>query len=105
MTDQNNLKPGTRLLSAVCDTAVIVVRSPPQPTTVCCGGPPMLPQGVKADPALTLDADGEGTVIGMRYEDVSSGLELLCTKSGAGALSVNGNRLPPKAAKALPASD
>ncbi|UNB52142.1 hypothetical protein [Mycolicibacterium sp. YH-1] len=105
MTDQNNLKPGTRLRSAVCDTAVIVVRSPAQPATICCGGAPMLLQGEEADTALTLEADDEGTIIGKRYEDASSGLEVLCTKGGAGALAVNGDRLPQKQAKALPASD
>ncbi|KAA0109982.1 hypothetical protein [Mycolicibacterium sp. P9-22] len=105
MTDQDNLKPGTRLRSVVCDTELIVVRSPSQPTTVCCGGAPMLPPGISADTTFTIESVDEGTVIGKRYEDEVSGLEVLCTKGGAGALSVGGARLLQKDAKALPASD
>ncbi len=99
------LKPGTRLRSAVCDTEVIIVRSSSQPTVICCGGTPMLLQGSDPGEGLTFEPGGEGTVMGKRYADPNCGLEVLCTKSGAGALSANGVTMPQKEAKALPASD
>jgi hypothetical protein len=49
-------------------------------------------------------ADG-GTLLGKRYVDEATGLEVLCTKPGAGGLAVDGRPLGVKAPKALPASD
>jgi hypothetical protein len=46
-----------------------------------------------------------GTLRGKRYTDTTSGVEILCVKPGAGALSVDGRLLELKTAKALPASD
>jgi hypothetical protein len=48
---------------------------------------------------------GAGTLLGKRYVDEPTGLEVLCTKPGAGGLAVDGRELTIKAPKALPASD
>lgn len=97
---------GARLRSAVDDTQVIVIRAPAEPIDVTCGGQPLLPIDAVAPSGGSISAahDG-GTVLGKRYVDVRSGLELLCTKPGAGALFAEGRPLAIKAAKALPASD
>ena len=51
------------------------------------------------------DAAGEGTLVGKRYADEDSGLEVLCAKPGPGALAVDGREVPVKGAKPLPSSD
>lgn len=100
------LKAGSRLKSAVCDTEVIAVRVPGGDIDLRCGGAPMLP----------LDADGgarkpiapdhhAGTLLGKRYADEAAGLEVLCTKAGEGSLSVGDTPLLTKEAKPLPSSD
>jgi hypothetical protein len=45
------------------------------------------------------------TVLGKRYVDTDTGLEVLCTKAGPGVLSADGRQLTIKAPNALPASD
>jgi hypothetical protein len=50
-------------------------------------------------------AHSSGTLVGKRYRDETSGLEVLCTKVGAGSLSINGVPVPMKEAKPLPSSD
>ena len=47
----------------------------------------------------------EGSLIGKRFADADSGLELLVTKAGAGTLTLDGVALPLKEAKPLPSSD
>jgi hypothetical protein len=44
-------------------------------------------------------------VLGKRYVDADTGLEVLCTKAGRGVLSADGRQLTIKAPNALPASD
>jgi hypothetical protein len=46
-----------------------------------------------------------GSAVGKRYVDDELGLEVLCTKSGAGALAVGEHPLGLKSAKPLPSSD
>jgi hypothetical protein len=46
-----------------------------------------------------------GTVLGKRYVDDEGSLEVLCTKAGAGSLSVDSRPLTLKDAKPLPSSD
>ncbi|HEY8527619.1 MAG TPA: hypothetical protein VIL48_21825 [Acidimicrobiales bacterium] len=100
------LRPGQKLQSAVCDAQVIVVRAPEGDVDVRCGGAPLLADGETADGGAELDASlGEGPVLGKRYADEELGLELLCTKPGKGALTVDGRVLPIKTAKPLPSSD
>lgn len=101
-----DLKPGTRWASQVCDTEVIVVRAAAQPVTLQCGGHPMAPVGTDRSPDLTLDPSlAGGSLIGKRFADPESGLELLVTKAGAGTLAIDGVALPLKEAKPLPSSD
>lgn len=97
---------GARLRSVVDDTQVIVVRAPANTVDVTCGGHPLVPIDAEAQSgvSMTVGHDG-GTVLGKRYVDADSGLELLCTKSGEGALFRGDTPLSIKAAKALPASD
>jgi hypothetical protein len=100
------LRPGQRLHSAVCDAQVIVVRAPSTTVEVGCGGAPLLDDGQEPDSAAELDpALGDGPLLGKRYADDDLGLELLCTRPGKGALTVDGRPLPVKGAKPLPSSD
>ena len=100
------LKPGTRLESATCDAQVVVVRAPADGSDVDvrCGGEPMREAGTGGD-RLPVSFEGEATLLGKRYADDDLGLELLCSKPGAGALSVGDQPLLIKGAKPLPSSD
>jgi hypothetical protein len=100
------LRPGQKLHSAVCDAQVVVVRAPADPVDVGCGGVALLDDGQAADGAATLDPTlGDGPLLGKRYADDDLGLELLCTRAGTGALTVDGRPLLLKGAKPLPSSD
>jgi hypothetical protein len=101
-----DLRVGSRLKSSVCDTEIIVVRAPKTDVDLRCGGVPMRPLDVEAEPGLTLDpAQADGTALGKRYAEEEVGLEILSTKGGKGSLTVGEVRLPLKEAKPLPASD
>jgi hypothetical protein len=97
---------GARLKSAVDETQVIAVRVPEGDLDLTCGGHPLVPLDAEAEPGLTVvpGHDG-GTLLGKRYADEAAGIELLCTKAGAGALFLNGEPLGLKEAKPLPSSD
>lgn len=100
------LRPGQKLHSAVSDAQVVVVRAPGQAVEVCCGGAPLLDDGVDPDEPVTPDpALGDGPLLGKRYADEDLGLELLCIRAGAGALTADGRPLAVKGAKPLPSSD
>jgi hypothetical protein len=100
------LGPGSRLRSAVCETEVIVVRPPADDVDLRCGGQPMVPLGEEPPAGLSLEAAfADGTALGKRYTDGGGDLELLCTKGGAGTLSVGSEVLVLKEAKPLPSSD
>lgn len=100
------LKAGSRLRSAVCDTEVMVVMAPQGDVDVTCGGASMVELGsdVPAGQSLAEDA-AEGTQIGKRYVNEAGDLELLCTKPGKGSLGAGGAALTIKGAKPLPSSD
>ena len=101
-----DLKSGTRWASQVCDTEVIVVRGTTTDVSLECGGHPMVPVGADRSPDLALDsAFAQGSLIGKRFADLESGLELLVTKAGEGSLAVDGISIPSKEAKPLPSSD
>lgn len=100
-----NLKPGTRLRSQVCATEVIVVRPPAQTVDLRCGGAPMIPVGDVAEERPLDAAHSGGTLLGKRYTDAGTGIELLCTKAGNGSLSVGSTPITVKDAKPLPSSD
>jgi hypothetical protein len=100
------LRAGQKLHSAVCDAQVVVVKAPADPVEVGCGGAPLLEDGQVADGAAKLDETlGDGPLLGKRYADDDLGLELLCTRAGTGALTVDGRPLLVKGAKPLPSSD
>jgi len=100
------MNAGTRLRSAACDCEVVVVRAPSEGPALQCGGLDMLPLDAPRDAGLTpqpgLDA---GTLLGKRYADAASLVEVLCTKPGQGTLSYAGEALEQRSARALPASD
>lgn len=100
------LKPGSRWKSAVCETEVVVVRPPKGEATLECGGAPMLPHGAaRPEGGSVAGAHAAGSLLGKRYEDSETGAELLCTKGGAGSLSISGRPAVVKEAKKLPSSD
>lgn len=99
------LKVGQPLHSGVDATAVIVIRAPEADVAVTCGGVSMVDRASTAPTSAADPAHQDGTQLGKRYADEQLGLELLCTKAGEGTLAVNGNALPLKDAKPLPASD
>lgn len=100
------LKPGARFKSAVCDTQVMVVRAPAGEADLRCGGAPMLDMNAAPPAGSALDpAQAEATLIGKRYVDAEEKVEFLCTKGGQGSLSLAGQALTTKQAKALPSSD
>lgn len=96
------MKPGTKLKSAVCDTEVMVIRG--SGITVECGGSPMVEEKPGTPGEINSDFAG-GTLMGKRYVNAGSTVELLCVKPGKGSLSVDGVVLATKDAKPLPASD
>jgi hypothetical protein len=100
MTD---LTPGKRLRGKVSDTEIIVVRPPATPVELSCGGQPMT--AISATGAAASSSTGNDIVLGKRYVDADTGLEVLCTKAGQGVLTADGRQLTVKAAAALPASD
>ncbi|MFC9555217.1 hypothetical protein ACFTWF_30760 [Rhodococcus sp. NPDC056960] len=99
------MKPGTKLRSTVCDTSVVIVR-PAGDLVIDCGGHPMIdaadPDTGAGQPAAGLT---DGTLVGKRYEDQDTGLEVLCVKAGVGSLTVDGRPLTLKSSKPLPSSD
>lgn len=100
------LKPGSRWKSAVCDAQMVVVRPPSTAGTLQCGGVPVLPQADAAAPSGNIDAaHANGVLIGKRYVDETSGIEVLGAKPGKGSLAFDGRPLTLKEAKPLPASD
>jgi hypothetical protein len=101
-----DLKPGSRWRSAVCDTELVVVRPPKSEVTLECGGAPVIPHAAaRPEGGAVADAHAGGVTAGKRFVDAESGLEVLCTKAGAGSLSIDGRPIGATEAKKLPASD
>lgn len=101
------LNAGAKLRSTVCDTECIVIRLPSEEGIVNCGGKPMMDakQVVIATDERINEPDPHHALIGKRYVDELSGIELLCTKQGWGALDFDGRSMTLKQAKTLPSSD
>lgn len=99
------LNAGSRWKSQVCETEVVVVRPPDSPRVLSCGGAEMVPHDAESGKHTLDPSQAEGTQLGKRYADESSGIEILCTKAGAGTLTLDGERLEIKGAKPLPSSD
>ena len=101
-----DLKPGSRWRSAVCDTEIVIVKPPAQPGVLACGGEALKPHSeARAAGGVPAPEHASGTQLGKRYVDEASGLEALCSKTGAGSLSIDGRPLALKDAKKLPSSD
>ena len=111
-TGTADLKPGSRWRSAVCDTEVVVVRAPAGPVIFRIGGAAVRPadagQGRPSgdrggeQPDATLAG---GTLLGKRYIDEASGLQVLCVKPGDGTITVDGREAAVMTPRPLPASD
>jgi len=100
------LAAGTRLKSAADETQVVVVRAPAGDVDLTCGGHPLVPLDAEVGAGVAVEAGHDGpTLLGKRYADEAVGIELLCTRAGAGGLFVNGAPLGLKEAKPLPSSD
>jgi hypothetical protein len=90
----------------VCDTEVVAVRAPAEDLNLRCGGQPMVSMGEEPPEGGALEAAfADGTALGKRYTDSTGDLEVLCTKPGAGSLSLGNETLVLKEAKPLPSSD
>jgi hypothetical protein len=107
MSSPLNLRPGLRLYSVGCDTAVIVIKAPAAtPVLLTCGGAPMTAAAVTDEQRRPIDAEaGAGSALGKRYVTADGSIEVLCTHAGTGTLAVDGCALDLKATKPLPASD
>jgi hypothetical protein len=100
-----SFRPGQKLRSAVSDAQVVIVRAPATEVVVVCGGARMLQDGEPSGEA-TLDGSlGDGALMGKRYADDETGIELLCTRPADGALTVDGRPPLIKGAKPLPSRD
>jgi len=101
------LKPGTRLRSQVDMTEVIVVRAPEGQVVLACGGHPMIDHKAEPEDGLRPTGDSSGgTQLGKRYSVAGEGaLELLVTKPGSCAITVDDIPVVLKEARPLPASD
>jgi hypothetical protein len=93
------------LRSQVDGTEIIIVRPPAGEVTLACGGHPMIDPAVQAEQGLTASGEGGGTRLGKRYTTDDGGLEVLVTKPGEYAITVDGAPVVQKEAKPLPASD
>jgi hypothetical protein len=99
------VKVGGRFRSVTGATEVVIVKAPAGDIDLRCGGHPMVPLGEDAPSAEPKEGFDASTEIGKRYAAEDAGIELLCTKAGAGALSLGDDLLPVKGAKPLPSSD
>jgi hypothetical protein len=98
---------GDRLRNLAIATEVIVIHAPDSEVDIVCGGWPLGVDGTEGGRSTddSDSSDNEQVLLGKRYTDEPSDLELLCTKSGPGPLLCDGRRLDLKAAKPLPSSD
>lgn len=87
------------------ETEVVVVRPAEGDHRLGCGGADMVPVGAEPPGGEVAPELAEPTLLGKRYEDEASGLEVLCSKGGDGTLTLDGNALSIKGAKPLPSSD
>lgn len=100
------MKVGSRLRSKTSTVEVIVVKAAASASPLTCGGDEMVPPAEA--PAVAGGGevpDEDKVLLGKRYRDAESAVEVLCTKAGAGPLSIDGRRLVMAEAKLLPSSD
>jgi hypothetical protein len=84
-------KPGERFVVPDTTAELIIVRAPDEPVEI----------RVRASDS----GEGSSLLLGKRYTDEPSGIELLCVKSGRGPLEIDGRAVVIKPAKPLPSSD
>ncbi|HWE69733.1 MAG TPA: hypothetical protein VG205_05195 [Acidimicrobiales bacterium] len=99
------LKAGLRLACPDCTIEVVLVRAPTAEVELTCSGSALVdmdsPRRQGGHPAV----EGEGALLGKRYVDETTDLEVLCTKAGPGQLACDGRLLGIRGAKPLPSSD
>ena len=88
--EELNLKPGSRLYSTSCTTEVVVVRAPAAEVAVSCCGAPVSEQASEGGDSDRPEGTEDAVLIGKRYSDEVTGMELLCTKGGYGRLACDG---------------
>jgi len=98
------MKTGERLLCPGCGLQVIVLRPSAAVIELSCAGVELVGQADSGTSFGSHPADPQPALLGKRYTD-PTGLEVLCTKAGSGALTVNGASMALKEAQQLPASD
>ena len=81
------LKAGGRFRSTTCATEVVIVKGAGE-IDLCCGGASMVPVGETDSAGAPAAPFNEGTLVGKRYASEEDAIELLCTKAGAGTLSI-----------------
>jgi len=104
--DVIELRPGQRLRSTACSTELVVVKGS-GPLDLRCGGAPVtvLDDAEPVADAVPSPPFDDGTLVGKRYAHDGADLEVLCTKAGAGSLSVGDERVEQRSSKPLPSSD
>ncbi|WP_319447745.1 MULTISPECIES: hypothetical protein [unclassified Mycobacterium] len=94
-------KPGTRLITPTSACEVLIVRASSTGEVLTCAGGELTPGGAAGNDTGT----GPTILLGKRYADEASGLEVLCVKAGTGPLRLGDRELVVRAPKPLPASD
>jgi hypothetical protein len=104
-TESLALRPGLRVYSAISEVELVVVTKPSREAVLTCAGVPMVADRPGAQAEESASMSDVGPRLGKRYWDESSGLEVLCTRAGRGALAFDGVELVARSARALPSSD
>jgi len=97
-----SLKVGSRMRTPTSAAEVIIVKAAATDGELQCAGGAMTTEDVTVEEQ---GGSGSPILLGKRYTDTESGLEVLATKPGAGPLSFDGRELVVKSAATLPASD
>ena len=100
------LKTGGRFKSAVCAGEIMIVAASGDDVELTGGGVPMVEPSTDAASDAAVHPDhAVGIAMGKRYVTEDASLEVLCVKTGDGALAVNGQLLLQKDTKQLPKTD
>lgn len=98
-------KAGAKLGSTVCPGQILVLRVPAAAIDLRIGGATVAAANAVGELTAIDPALADGILTGKRYTDAAETMEFLCTRGGAGSITVDGVVLGIKAAKALPSSD
>ena len=99
------LRIGQRLRSQVCTAEFIVTKAPPDELELTAGGHEPVELGTEVGTVEPVNDLMTGSLLGKRYVDPGSGLEVLVTKGGQATLAVGAVPLEIKATTPLPSSD